>query len=226
MTLVAYALGPLKPASLLVAAFGLGLFLMTEQSVKSPLLRLTVFLNPPVSAGFAVNILVTSVVMATLVVGPFYLSGVLALGAGQVGLVMASGPIVAALTGIPAGRLVDHLGARATGLAGLLAMLLGSVSLPMLSRFAVPGYLVPVMLITGGYALFQAANATTVMSSAPSDQRGLLSGLLNLSRNLGLVTGVSVMGAVFSRFGFGATFSLAAGIVLVALAIASVSWRS
>jgi hypothetical protein len=31
-----------------------------------------------------------------------------------------------------------------------------------------------------------------------ADQRGVISGLLNLSRNLGLITGASVMGAVFA----------------------------
>ena len=30
------------------------------------------------------------------------------------------------------------------------------------------------------------------------DRRGVISGLLNLSRNLGLITGASVMGAVFA----------------------------
>jgi hypothetical protein len=32
----------------------------------------------------------------------------------------------------------------------------------------------------------------------PQDQRGVISGMLNLSRNLGLITGASVMGAVFA----------------------------
>ncbi len=36
------------------------------------------------------------------------------------------------------------------------------------------------------------------MSDIRPDQRGVISGLLNLSRNLGLITGASVMGAVFA----------------------------
>jgi hypothetical protein len=53
------------------------------------------------------------------------------------------------------------------------------------------------VLITAGYALFQTANNTALMAGADPARRGLLSGLLNLSRNLGLVTGASVMGALF-----------------------------
>lgn len=48
-----------------------------------------------------------------------------------------------------------------------------------------------------GYALFQAGNNTSLMTGIEPDQRGTISGMLNLSRNLGLITGASVMGAVF-----------------------------
>ena len=60
------------------------------------------------------------------------------------------------------------------------------------------GYLAPMVLVTAGYALFQAANNTAVMADVPPDRRGVVSGLLNLSRNLGFITGASVMGAVFA----------------------------
>jgi len=39
---------------------------------------------------------------------------------------------------------------------------------------------------------------TSVMTDVRPDQRGVTSGMLNLSRNLGLITGASVIGAVFS----------------------------
>jgi hypothetical protein len=37
------------------------------------------------------------------------------------------------------------------------------------------------------------------MMHVASDRRGLISAMLNLSRNLGLVTGAAVMGAVFAQ---------------------------
>jgi len=181
--------------------------------------------------------LVTTVVMATLVVGPFYLSRSLALDAARVGLVMSSGPIVAALTGVPAGRFVDRLGAHRMSIVGLIAMAAGSSILPMLpTRFGIPGYIAPLVVITAGYALFQAANNTAVMTNIRPDQRGVTSGMLNLSRNLGLITGASVMGTVFAlgaattnimtappqavAAGMRITFAVAAALIVVALAIA------
>lgn len=252
LTLAAYALamttgrgsfGLLNVALLCTALFGGGLFALAETKAASPLIRLTMFRDPVLSAGFAMSALVTTVVMATLVVGPFYLSGALALDAARVGLVMSAGPIVAALTGVPAGRLVDRLGAHRMTLAGLLGMAAGSSILPLLpTRFGVPGYIVPLVVITAGYALFQAANNTAVMTNIRPDQRGVISGLLNLSRNLGLITGASAMGTVFAlgagtadivtarpeavAAGMRITFAVAAALIAVALAIASVSSKA
>jgi hypothetical protein len=105
------------------------------------------------------------------------------------------------------------------------------------ASLGVAGYIAPIVLITAGYALFQAANNTAVMTDIRPDRRGVISGLLNLSRNLGLVTGASVMGAVFAlasattdittarpdavASGMGVTFAVAAMLVVVELAIAS-----
>lgn len=91
------------------------------------------------------------------------------------------------------------------------------------------------MVITAGYAFFQAANNTTVMKGVRPDQRGLVSGMLNMSRNLGLITGASAMGAVFTlastatdittansdavAAGVGATFAVSAVLTGGALAI-------
>jgi EmrB/QacA subfamily drug resistance transporter len=247
LTLAAYALamtvgrgsfGPLNMALLLSAVVGVGLFLLTETKTASPLLRLALFRNPVLSAGFAMSALVTTVVMATLVVGPFYLSGAFALDAAGVGLVLSSGPIAAALTGVPAGRMVDRFGAPRVGILGLIGMALGSAVLPLLAtNFGIAGYVSPLVVVTAGYALFQAANNTAVMTTIGPDQRGVVSGMLNLSRNLGLITGASVMGAVFAlgsattdvataqpeaiASGMRVTFTVATALIIVALAIAS-----
>lgn len=214
LTLAAYALamtlgkgrfGILNGALLLAAIAGAGLFAWLESRAPAPLIRLAMFRQGALSAGFVMSALATTVVMATLVVGPFYLASAFALDAVRVGLVMSCGPLVAALSGVPAGRLVDRLGAPRMTIAGLCAMAAGAFVLPVLSSYlAVPGYVVALAIMTSGFALFQAANNAAVMTGSSADQRGLVSGLLNLSRNLGLITGASFMGAVFA-LGAGAT---------------------
>lgn len=91
-------------------------------------------------------------------------------------------------------------------------------------------------MITASYALFQTANNTSVMSNVAPDQRGAISGLLNLSRNLGLITGASAMGAVFAiasgtadlaaarpeavAIGMRVTFAVAMALLVIALVLA------
>jgi len=174
------------------------------------------------------------------VVGPFYLSRALGLQAALVGLVLSVGPLVAALTGVPSGRIVDRFGSPRMTILGLSGIAAGSLILSVIpARFGIASYLAPIALITASYALFQTANNTAIMADVRMDQRGVISGMLSLSRNLGLITGASAMGAVFAfasattnlvtarpeavSVGMRITFAVAAVLILVALVIASVS---
>ncbi|MGE0713344.1 MAG: MFS transporter [Planctomycetota bacterium] len=230
-------------ASLLgVAAAALGLFALVELRAPAPLLRLALLRPPARWGGLAMSALVSTVMMTTLIVGPFYLSGALGLDATCVGLALSAGPLVAALAGVPAGRLVDRHGAWRTGLVGLLGLGAGTLTLATTPlALGVPGYLAPLAVATFGYALFQTANNTAVLGDVGPDQRGVISGALNLARNLGLLTGASAMGAVFAAAlgsaelatappeviarGARTTFAVAAGLVTLALATAAATGR-
>jgi MFS family permease len=152
--------------------------------------------------------------------------------------VLSAGPLVAALTGVPAGRMVDRFGARRMTIVGLVGIAVGAAVLSMLpARFGVAGYIAPIVVMTASYALFQASNNTVIMTGIRPAQRGVISGMLSLSRNLGLITGASVMGAVFTvasattdittahpeavATGMRITFAAAAILIVVALAMAA-----
>nr|WP_315223995.1 MFS transporter [uncultured Albidiferax sp.] len=251
LSLAAYALamtlgrghfGTLNMALLMAAAAGTGLFVFSQTRVASPLVQLAAFRDPALGASLATNVLVATVIMATFVVGPFYLSQSLGLSAARVGMVMAIGPTIAILGGVLAGRVVDRWGAASTVVVGLVAMAAGAIALALLPiLFGVVGYIAAIAILTPGYQLFQAANNTAVMLDVPADQRGVVSGLLSLSRNLGLVTGASAMGAVFAfaagttdittarpgavATGLQATFAVAALLIAAALAITVASQR-
>lgn len=228
VTLAAYALaltvgrgdfGGLNLALLAGAALGLVFFLRMEARAPFPLIRPGMFRDRPLSAGLAGSALVSTVLMATLVVGPFHLSQTLGLDPTRTGLVMSLGPLVAALTATPAGRLVDRLGARPMSLLGLAGIGGACLLLAVLpTTLGVPAYLGPMLILTASYALFQTANNTGVMSGIAPAQRGLVSGMLNLSRNLGLITGTAVLGAVFAAGGLRLTFAVATALIGLAIA--------
>ncbi len=246
LTLAAYALavtigrgsfGPLNMSLLAASACGVGLFVFAEARATSPLIRLAIFRNPVLSASLAMSALVATVMTTTLVVGPFYLSLALGLDAAMVGLVLSAGPLVAALTAVLAGRCADRYGAHSMTIIGLIVMATGSFILSMMSAtHGIPGFIAPLVVITGGYSLFQTANNTAIMTDIRPDQRGVISGMLNLSRNIGRLTGASAMGAVFAfasatsnittahpeavASGMRITFAVAAVLIVVAFAIA------
>lgn len=230
VTLASYALAMTTRHFLLLgmAAAVLVLFVLWERRAPAPLIPLALFRDRACRAGFATSALVTTVAMATLVVGPFYLTAGLGLSAAAAGLAMASGPVVAALAGMPAGRLVDRCGAQPIVLAGLLVMLSGCILLALLPLAAgAAGYVGALAVLTAGYALFQAANNTGVMQRVGAGQKGVASGLLNLARNLGLISGASLMGMIFALgatagAGMRLTFAWAALLTALALGIAAV----
>lgn len=189
-----------------------------------------------------VNLLVASVMMTTLVIGPFYLSLGLSLDQMQVGLIMGIGPVVAILSGIPSGRLVDRWGSRYIVTIGLVFLVIGSFMLAIVPKLmGLSGYIFPIIILTSGYQLFQAANNTMTLADVPKARQGVVSGLLSLSRNMGLIIGASVMGAIFS-FGVGTnqfnqatalaiidgmqfTFLCVGALMVVGLLISCVSFR-
>lgn len=242
--LAAYALGvtrgphgfSLFHVALLAFAVGaLAWFVITQRNARSPLIRLELLTSSVLRSSLAMTLLVATVMMTTLIVGPFYLSRALHVGPALNGLALSLGPVAAALTAVPAGRLVDRIGSARATLLGLGATALGCAALVFLPRaLGLAGYIVPVAVMTSGYSLFQTANNTAVMQLAAPDQRGVIAGLLNLARNLGLVTGASLLGAVFAfvaddlahatpafvTSAMRATFAVATVFLLVALVLA------
>lgn len=236
------------------AAFGVTLFARQQARSRDPLLSPSLLRDRDLVTSLAANALVACVMMSTLIVGPFYLARALALPPAAMGLVMTVGPILTAIAGVPGGRLVDRVGARRSALIGLAGMIAGTALLAGLPRSSgVYGYLAAIVFLTVGYALFQAANNTAVMARASDSYRGLVAGVLSLARNIGLMTGASLMGAVFAvasgvrdittarpesvAIGMRVTFSVAAVLVVAAtvlvgasrsgrLALTSVSARS
>ena len=186
-------------ALLPAAALALIVFVRVQMRSPSPLIPLSLVRNRSIGSGLVMNLLLGTVMMSTLVVGSFFLSFALGLDETMTGLVMAVGPVTAALAGAPAGRLADRLGVDRALMLGLVETALGFVLLALLPRWlGVAGYVGALIVLTPGFQLFLAANNAAVMMAASKAERGVLSGLLGLSRNLGLLTGASVMATVFT----------------------------
>lgn len=224
----------------IVSLVAFALFVIVEKKSASPLIPTALICNRVTGLGFVMNLLVGTIMMSTLVVGPFFLAFSLGLNDALIGMVLAVGPVASALAGIPAGKITDSLGANRVLVIGLAQMLIGLLCLAYLPLFfGTGGYLVALLMLTPSFQLFLAANNTAVLADAPKEQRGRLSGLLGLSRNLGLMTGTSAMSTVFVTMlgtgdvaqapaadvarAFSLTFIAAAGLAVGALGLAMCS---
>ncbi|MGD1887724.1 MAG: MFS transporter [Cohaesibacteraceae bacterium] len=226
-------------AGLLVAAVaGAFLFVRIERSARQPLIAIALFKDWHLGSGVVMNLLVSAVMMATLIVGPFFLKVSLGLSDALVGLVMAIGPATAALSGVPAGLLTDRLNAQTVVRIGLGEMTVATLLLAFLPVWlGVPGFLIALVFLTPGYQLFLAALNAGQMMRAGAEHRGAVAGLLRLSRNLGFITGASLLGAVFAwasgdqnpidagseavAIGMTVTYLVCCGLVLMALLLSS-----
>lgn len=228
----------LVPLALLTLALAVSLLPNGSQRKSAQPSRLWSVMNRELLPSLLINLLVAAVMMTTLVVGPFYLGAALGLTTTQVGLVMSVGPLISIVSGVPSGHLVDAWGSRRVLVMGLLLLAAGSGLLALLpNAIGMVGYVLAIIVLTPGYQLFQAANNTAALAQTPSQQQGTVSGLLGLSRNLGLIVGASAMGAAFAAAvgtdafalapasaiaaGMRQTFLLAGMLMLTALAIAS-----
>lgn len=206
----------------------------SEPDGKSQFMQFTALRNGKFVSSLFASLLVATVMMSTLLVGPFYLGFALGLHEGVVGLIMSIGPVISICSGLPSGQIVDKLGARSILIWGLILMGLGAISLSLLPLFfGLVGYILAIIILTPGYQLFQAANNTMVMVNVTANQRGTISGLLTLARNIGLILGASVMGIIFSwgartsaiefaepdaiTNGMQLTFLVAAALIIIAL---------
>ena len=223
-------------AFLALATGGLILFVRAEARSTNPLVDIPTLRTRAIRSSLIMNLLVSAGMMATLTVGPFYLTLALSLTPAAVGLVMSAGPAFAAVSGLIAGRLTDRFGTATCLRAALWLLIAGFLGLALLPGLLGPaGYVMALAILTPGYQLFLVANNTGTMRAAPGDGRGMVSGLLGLSRNLGLLTGASVLASLFSatvavedialapvddiRLGFVVTFVAAAALIAVAMLV-------
>lgn len=182
-------------AVVLVAFTG---FLAIESRTKNPVIPFELLRSAHLRFSLVMNAMVSLVMMGILVIGPFFLTGGLGLTTVQMGLAMSVGPISAALSGIPAGRFTDRIGPRRAVLVGASALTIATAAMAVLPCVSgLGGFIVAFMLLAPSYQVFLAALNTSVMEYASEQDRGVTSGVLNLSRNFGFILGASAISALF-----------------------------
>lgn len=173
------------------AVMGFVVFVRTESKSKNPMIKLKLFKNKIFSA-FNVCLHCNYICMyMMLFIMPFYLEKVMHLGSSMAGLVLTASPIVMMLIGPVGGSLSDKLGSRTPVFLGSVICM---VALLLLSQLTVSSTMWDVFwrlaLLGLGAALFQPSANRTLMSTFPSENAGMASGIIATVRDMGMVFAV------------------------------------
>lgn len=258
-TLVCLALGltfgptrgwdnPVIAALLAGSAAGFAVFLLVQTRLRQPMVDLRLFRDPLFSLSLLTGLLVF-MVNAGLFVMPFYLERVKGYDPQHVGLFLLVVPVALGLTAPVAGSLSDRYGSRGISLIGLLIVVGACLSIASLDTdTSAIGYILRLLPLGLGAGMFQSPNNSAIMGLAPRHRLGMASGLLSLSRTMGQVTGIPLMGALFASrvlavadlpagvdaseappwaivAGLQHTFGTAALVIGLAVALAAVAFR-
>lgn len=185
---------------LIVFAAALLVFIRTEKRVAHPMLDLSLFSNSGFTlnlfTGFATFVCISGI----LLLFPFYLQLVKKMDQQQIGLIMSVVPLALVVFGPISGTLADRVGTRPVSLIGLAVILGSYILISRLTVFTTPMKFILLTLPNGlGMAIFQSPNNTAIMAAAPRSRLGVANGMLSMSRTLGQLTGVSLLGAFFAR---------------------------
>jgi EmrB/QacA subfamily drug resistance transporter len=178
------------------------LFVRHERSDDRPMLDLALFRDRRFSAGIASGVGSYLVMFGVLLLIPFYLTRGLGFGAARAGVELMALPVTFGLVAPLAGKLADRAGARRLTISGMTLVSGGLLTLGFV-RPSTPGLLLLLASIGGGLGLFTSPNNATIMGSAPPQQAGMASGILNMSRGMGTALGLALTGLLFAVNGGG-----------------------
>jgi EmrB/QacA subfamily drug resistance transporter len=177
----------------------LGLFVQIERRVPTPMLDLSLFRRRVFTVSTISPIMNYICVYSVLFLMPFYLIQARGLSASQAGLILTAQPIIMALTAPVSGTLSDRVGTRLPTTLGLFIFAVGLLLLSRLSISSPYSLTVFGLAICGlGTGLFTAPNNSALMGDAPRNRQGIAAGVLALARNVGMVLGIGLTGAIFT----------------------------
>ncbi|MBN2145935.1 MAG: MFS transporter [Anaerolineales bacterium] len=177
----------------------LGNFLFVEWRKAHPMLDLRLFKDLSFALPALSAVLNYISVYSLIFLMPFYLIQGRGFTPAQAGLILTAQPVMMALIAPLSGVLSDRIGPRIPGALGMTVMALG---LFLMSRLGPDTPRVEVLLALGvvglGTGTFISPNNSALMGAAPRNRQGIAAGILATARNLGMVLGVGLAGAIFT----------------------------
>ncbi|RAU92584.1 MFS transporter [Paenibacillus sp. YN15] len=203
---------------------------------REPFIQLGLFRNAGVNTGILITIVTYMAAFSAQLVLPVFLRNELGLSPAATGLLLMAYPAALILSAPVFGRLSDKHGIMPLLSAGLQVMIGTLLALGFLSAAYPPALLAALIILLGvSMGMITSPNNSLVMRETPREHLGIISSMLALSRNLGMMfgtvagSGLLATGAAAaadgSLRGYHAVFILCAALVAASLAITALSQR-
>jgi MFS family permease len=165
------------------------------------MLDLTLFRSPVFALSAASAVLNYIGLFSIVFLMPFYLIQGRSFTPQQAGMLLTAQPLVMALVAPLSGTLSDRVGPRLPGTIGMGILTLGLVLFSRLEP-STPSAVIALMLtVTGlGTGVFISPNNSALMGAAPMSHQGVAAAVLATARNVGMVLGVGVSGAILTTY--------------------------
>ena len=186
-----------SPLTLAAVAFALILiisFLFVERSVADPLVPLRVFRSPDLSGSALVAFANTATTSSVGIIAILYLQEVLAYSPTQAGLLGLPFSLSVVMGSILGSRLTGSLGARRTMALGLLGICGATLVIAGISAEGGLPYVLSNAVLAGlGLGCSAVASTTRGTAAVGEEERGLASGVLNSSAQIGTALGLAAL---------------------------------
>jgi EmrB/QacA subfamily drug resistance transporter len=188
-------IGAFIAAGVLLAAF-----VAVEARGQHPMFDLNLFRLPTFTGGAIAAFGLSATIFSMLLYLTLYLQDVLgydALGTG-LRLIVLSGGIL--LTSTLAGRLTSHVPVRLMIGPGLMIVAVGLLLMRGLDAGSSWTHLIPGMIVGGiGVGIINPPLASTAVGVVRHDRAGMASGINSTFRQVGIATGIALLGTLFSN---------------------------
>jgi len=189
-----------SPGSLILVGIAVvfgALFFWIERTSAQPMLNLALFSNRRFAFASLSALFNFMALFAIVFLVPFYLTFVLHFSILKVGLVMAASPVATIFVAPLSGTMSDRFGTRVFAVLGMCIAASGLFFLSGLNASDSVWDVVWRLAIVGvGVGMFQSPNNSEIMGSVPPWHLGIASGIIAAMRNVGMVLGIAVAGAV------------------------------
>jgi EmrB/QacA subfamily drug resistance transporter len=205
----------------LVLAVG---FVAWELRTRAPMVSMGLFRSRAFSAGIAASYLFNAAMYGVLFFLPQFLQTAQGYGPLDAGLRLLPWTAMLFVVAPVAGGLVNRIGERPLIVVGLFLQAVGMAWIGFIATpdLAYANLAAPLVLAGAGVSMAMPAAQNAVLGAVPKSDIGKASGIFNMSRFLGGVSGIAIAVAVFTGTGsFGSAQTFSAGFV-AAIGVASV----